>query len=142
MRRLVWATVCSTSAVTAAPSLAVSGPVYEQRTTHASPLLAAHETSWSSARGAPACPLAVQGLRRQGAALQIAMRNQAPYAVDNVVIHVTFIDAARATHQLAFRMNSTVAQHLTTVFTTPPITGSVVVWSTVAVTTECHMVRH
>jgi hypothetical protein len=90
----------------------------------------------------PACPLAVQALRRQGTAVQVLMRNQAPYAVDNVVIHVTFTDAARATHQLAFHMNQTVAQHLTTVYTTPPITGSIVVWSTLAVTMECHMVRH
>jgi hypothetical protein len=115
MRRLVWATVAVVLAVSS-----VSG----------------------AAMRAPACPLVVQGLRRQGTALQIAMRNQAPYAVDNVVIHVTFVDAGRATHQLAFHMNLTVAQHLTTVYTTPPITGSVVVWSTLAVAMDCRMVRH
>jgi hypothetical protein len=90
----------------------------------------------------PACPLVVEGIRRQGTAVQILLRDQAPYAVHDVVIHVTFIDATRQAHQLTFRTNLTVAQHLTTVYTSPPITGSVVVWSTLAVTTECHMVRH
>jgi hypothetical protein len=104
-------------------------------------VLAASPVSGSVMR-TPACPLVVQGLRRQGMAVQVAMRNQAPYAVGNVVIHVTFTDAARQTHQLAFHMNGTVAEHLTTVYTTPPITGTIVVWSTFAVTTECHMVRH
>jgi hypothetical protein len=90
----------------------------------------------------PACPLVVEGLRRQGMAVQVVMRNQAPYAVNKIVIHLTFTDAAHQAHQFALPMNQTVAQHLTTVYTTPPITGSIVLWPTLAVTMECHMVRH
>ena len=90
----------------------------------------------------PACPLAVQQLRREGLSVAMVLRNTAPYAVDQLVVQVTYRDVLRQSHRQGYRINLTVPQHETMVYTTPPITGTPVVWPTLVVSTACHMVRH
>ena len=89
----------------------------------------------------PACPVVVEHIVPQGLAAQLTVRNQAPYAVRQLAIHLTFNDLARQSHEETFQDDLLVQAHQTMVFTTPPMKGNVIVWSTLYALVDCRTVR-
>src|SRR5580700_6954925 len=78
----------------------------------------------------PACPVVVDRLVPHGMAVQMSLRNQAPYSVRNLAVHVMFTDVTHQARQATYQDDILVQAHQTMVFTTPPITAYVVLWST------------
>jgi len=89
----------------------------------------------------PQCPLVVERVGEYGLSAQITVRNQATYPVRHLVFHVTFNDGLRQYHEKTYHADVLVQPRSSMVFTTPPITDAVVVWSTLAASVGCRAVQ-
>jgi hypothetical protein len=83
------------------------------------------------------CPIQVQSVARDGLAVRISAVNQADFAQDEVVAHVTFNDRFGTPRQRDYRYRVIVQPTRDFTFVTPPITGVIVNYGTVDVSFTC-----
>jgi hypothetical protein len=83
------------------------------------------------------CPIQIRSVTRNGLAVRITAVNQANFALDEVVAHVTFNDGLGTPRQRDYRYKVIVQPTRAFTFVTPPITGVVVNFGTVDASFTC-----
>jgi hypothetical protein len=83
------------------------------------------------------CPIQVRSVTRNGLAVRITAVNQANFALDEVVAHVTFNDGLGKPRQRDYRYPVIVQPTRAFTLVTPPIAGVIVNYGTVDASFTC-----